>query len=75
MFLEAQHPWPDSIGRQNLERLLPVKRIIGLLQIYINLIERALVMPGQALSKLSLDHGLPHSLPRKSTMEAIMELD
>jgi hypothetical protein len=75
MLLEVQHPWPNSIGCQNLKRLLPIKRVVGLLQIYIDLLERALVAPGQALSKLSLDCGHPHSPPRKSAMEVIMELD
>jgi hypothetical protein len=45
MLLEALHPWSDSIGHQNYERSLPIKRIVGLLQIYIDLIERALIAP------------------------------
>jgi hypothetical protein len=75
MLLEAQHPWSDSIGQQNYERLLPIKRIVRLLQIYIDLIEQALIAPGYALSKLRLNRGPHRSLSRKPTVEAIMELD
>ncbi len=75
VFLEAQHLWSGSIGCQNLECLLPIKRIIGLLQIYIDLIEQGLVAPGQALIKLCLNCGRPCNPPRKSAVEAIMELD
>jgi hypothetical protein len=46
MLLEAQHPWPDSIGCQNIKLLLPIKRIVCLLQIYMYLIEWALIAPG-----------------------------
>ncbi len=57
MLLESQHLWPDSIVRQNIERLFPIKRIVCLLQINIDLIEWALITPGQALVELGLDCG------------------
>ncbi len=75
MLLEAQHHLSNSIGCQNIKCLLPIKCIICLLQTYIDLIERALITPGQALSKLCLDCGCPCSTSRKSAMESIMELD
>ncbi len=57
MFLESQHPWPDSIGRQDIERSFPIKLIICLLQINIDLVKRALIAPAQALVELGLDRG------------------
>ncbi len=75
MFLKSQQPCPHPVGRQNFECSLPIKRAICLLQIYIDLVERALVAPGLALVELGLDCGGPGAPPRKSAMEAIMELD
>jgi hypothetical protein len=75
MLLEGEQLRPHPIGRQNLERSLPIKRVICLLQIYIDLVERALVASGQALVELGLDRGGPRSPLWKSAMEAIMELD
>ena len=75
MLLEGKQLRPGPIGRQNFERLLPIKRIVCLLQIYPDLVKWALVAPGQALVELGLDCGGPRSPPWKSAMETIMEFD
>jgi hypothetical protein len=75
LLLEGKQLRPHPIGRQNLERSLPIKRVVCLLQIYIDLVEQALVAPGQALVELGLNRDGPRSPPWKSAMEAIMEPD
>ncbi len=55
--------------------MLSIKSVIGLLQIDIDLVEPALIVPGQVLVELGLICGGPGTPFQKSAMEAIIELD
>jgi len=59
---------------KNLESLLPIKVVIGLLQIYVDLVERALITPGQALVELGLDPGCPCTPPQKCHHDFLIDL-
>ena len=69
MLLEGEQFWSNPIGRQNLECSLPIKRVVGFLQIYLDLVERALIAPSQTLVEFGFDCGGPRSPSRKSAME------
>jgi hypothetical protein len=75
LFLQTQQIWTHSVASQDLEALPPVKGIIGLPQIQINLVEGFLLNPSKLLLQLYLHYGRPHTPFWKSAVEAVVELD
>ncbi len=73
--LQPEQIGPHSIGFQDFHHAPPVNGVICLLEIHIDLVERALIMPCQLLGKLSLNQGCPCSPFWKASMKAIMEFN